>query len=501
MDNRIRPPGKPLLICLILLEFPYLQLLSPWMKEEKDPSFEENDNALLVERYERMMAKGEHHFYDVEEFEDIMDHYMAFGKIAQAMEVLRLAKAQHPFDFDLMMREAELLAVSNKPKEALSLIEKVEMVEFNNPDVLLIKASILSQLGRSKDTIECLKTAARMTKENRDTIYLSLSYEYQNLERFTDALRYLHLALQANPANEDALYELAFCYDQLERMEESILFYQEFIDRRPYSQHAWYNLGNAYSRLGRLEEGIDAYDYAIIIQDDFAAAYFNKANLMARQKRYQKAIEVYKETEKFGFADALTFYYIGECFEKMEQWDSALANYRKAVAKDEFLADGWLGIGIVLDYQGQHRECLSYVQKAIDLDADNADYWYVLAEVQEKLENFEAAKQAFERVLALEYADEDVWLDYSNLYFKQGVTERAVEVVLEGMAHHPDKSDLYYRLTAYLLGWGREKQALEMLQLALEFDPGNYNALLDYLPNASKLSSVVDMIQNYQQPE
>ena len=467
------------------------------MKEDKDPSFEPEDSTLLVERFEKMMANDERYFYDVEEFEEIMDHYIDYGKINKALKVLEVAKSQHPNTVEFVLREAELFSMSNKPRKALELLQTVEAIEQHNADFHLTKATILSQLGDYEASIHHLKTAAGLTTAGLDSIYLSLAFEYQNLDRNKLAIKYLKLALESNANNEDALYELAYCYDQIDAHEDSLNFYRSFIDSHPYSHHAWYNLGNAYCRLELLEKGIEAYDYAIAIKDDFASAYFNKANTLAKIKRYAEAIVVYKETIQYEFADALTYYYIGECYEKLEDYNNAHIFYHKAIRRDTYLSDAWLGIGIVLDYQNRTGEGIHYVKKAIELDKENADYWYIKGEMEQKLGFIEEAKQAYDRVIAYGYDEHDIWLDYSNLYFELGQFNEAINLLEEGIRQYPEINELYYRIVACLLSLRMEFSALEVMKKALDLQSDNYHLLFEYYPTSVKNSSILDLIESY----
>ena len=59
---------------------------------------------------------------------------------------------------------------------------------------------------------------------------------------------------------------------------------------------------------------------AIAIKEDFSSAYFNKAHCFSQQDLHEKALECFKETLQFDVEDALSYYYIGECYEKLEKY-------------------------------------------------------------------------------------------------------------------------------------------------------------------------------------
>ena len=45
--------------------------------------------------------------------------------------------------------------------------------------------------------------------------------------------------------------------------------------------------------------------------------------------------------------DATTYYYIGECYEKLEDPKSAFSNYLKVTKLDPFNADAWAGLAVI----------------------------------------------------------------------------------------------------------------------------------------------------------
>ena len=469
------------------------------MKEERDPSYEQDDILELVVRFEKMMRDDHRYFFDVDDFEGIMDFYLERGNINSAMQVLDVAKSQHPTTLDFTMREAELMALTNRPARAMDILSRIESIESHNPEFYLTKASVQSQMGAYRDAIKNLKAAIRFANDamELDNIYMSLAFEYQNLDDSKQAIHYLEKTLSVNPRNEDALYEMMYCIDQSGAYETGIRFFQEFLNKHPYNHHAWYNLGNLYSNLDLLEKAIDAFDYAIVINEDFLAAQFNKAGTLSRLERHYDAVEVYTETLKNDSSDAITYYYIGECYEKANEYDKALTNYKSAINCDPYLADAWLGIGVVMDYQNQVTEGIHYIKKAIGLDQENPDYWFILGEVERKLGFIDDAKYSFEKVVLFDSKNIDIWLDYSDMLVENEMAPEAIEVILRGLNLHPKNSQLLYRLTAYYLQTGNSVEAFSTLKEALELQFEQHTTLFEYLPVSRNNPQVLDLIESY----
>ena len=61
------------------------------MVEEENHMHSESEIDDLVKRYELMVDKGENRYFDVEEFEMLIGHYLSFGEIENAQMVLHYA--------------------------------------------------------------------------------------------------------------------------------------------------------------------------------------------------------------------------------------------------------------------------------------------------------------------------------------------------------------------------------------------------------------------------
>lgn len=184
---------------------------------------------------------------------------------------------------------------------------------------------------------------------------LDMSFEHENLEAFDDAIQCLLRAAEIDPENDAVLYRLAYCYDLAGRNNESIVYFREFTDKYPYAFVAWYNLGNALAIAERIDESNEALELSIAIDERFTSAYFSKARNLLVSGRYEEAIACYRETQTYEGPQAITFSYIGECYEKMERYNEALIHYDQALALDPNWTDAWIGRGVVKDLRARPR--------------------------------------------------------------------------------------------------------------------------------------------------
>lgn len=455
------------------------------------------DQQHCVQRYEAMEAKRDQLFFDVEELEMIIDHYLEHNEPRRAEKVLRFAKQLHPTSVDITFCEAVVMMALGRLSKAMELLDAIEKVEPYNEEVQLHKAGIFSQQRNHRRSVEHYKRALELAEEGLDEIHLDLAFEYENLEEYDDAIACLKLALELNPENEAVLYELAYCYDLAGADEACVTFFRNFTNEQPYSSVSWYNLGNVFAKLERYEESNDALDLAIAIDERFSSAYFSKARNLLIASRFEEAVTCYEETLVFDGPQAITFSFIGECYEKMERFEQALINYDQSIALDPEWVDAWIGRGVVMDMQDRLPEAVSSLLHAVRISPDNPDALYYYASVLVRAQQHQEALAVYEKLNALEPQNLDGWLDHADLLLEMKGPEAALAKFHEGAQVHKFTARFKYRLVSYLLRAGREQQALLELEEALMADHAAHVQLLEHWPEAAKIPQVIHLLELY----
>ncbi|HPM92618.1 MAG TPA: tetratricopeptide repeat protein, partial [Bacteroidales bacterium] len=224
-----------------------------------ESSFEHNETDLkaLLERFEEMVRSDGAYFFDVEDLEDIVDYYLDNQNLVKAKKAIDLAEAQHPGSTVFQLKKARYLILSEKTGKAISLLEEIEKIDPTNPDIYMLKGSILSRLKKYDEAIGEYHRALFYSGDSED-IYNSIAFEYENAGNYDKAAEYLVRILEINPDNEAVIFELSFCYEITDNLEGAVDFLTQFLDRYPYNKIAWFNLGIAYNNLELFERAIEA---------------------------------------------------------------------------------------------------------------------------------------------------------------------------------------------------------------------------------------------------
>ncbi|MFZ6051095.1 tetratricopeptide repeat protein [Halocola ammonii] len=469
------------------------------MSEEERNRQEESEIFFLVKRYEEMIANNESYYFDVDQFENLIDYYFDRNNLKEAGKVLLYAHDLFPDSTALLLREAQLLSAEGKLTRALNKLRKLLAFEPFNEDLHVTMATIYSQLRDHKRAIEHYERVLQFgDSEMANDIYIDLAMEHENNNDFNSAIAVLKEALEKNPENETATYELAYCYERTDQSAEGIQYYQRFLDDHPYSFTAWYNLGNAFQKLELYEKSIDAYDFSLAIDDSFSPANFNKANALIKLDKYREAIECFEEVIAVEGESPTTFCMIGECHENMLQYEWAEHFYKRALEKDSSFPDAFIGLGVIRDLKGNTQQALPYFEQALKADPTNVDFMLITATALKKCNRIDAAENLYLEILKIDKQCEDAWLDYSELLANEDRLESALEVLENGIKEMSDQSlVLKFRKVAYLHQNLHQKEAFELLEALLEKESEKIAELTSFYPEIEKEKSFGNLMNLY----
>jgi tetratricopeptide (TPR) repeat protein len=464
------------------------------MSEEERNSYNAQEIAGLVRRYEEMASEGRSYFFDLDEFEAIIEYYVEQGDFEAGSGVIRYASELFPSSTILMLREAQMLAGNGQVSKALSKLKNLLAFEPHNEEIYLSLASIYSQIHDHSQAVYYFKEALKYAEDDiLDDVYIDIALEYENLGDFEKAIVTLKEALARNPENETAIHELAYCFEMTAELDECVHYYQAFIDRFPYSYTSWYNLGNAYIKLEKNDLAIEAFDYCLAIDENFAPAHFNRAMAYINAERYEEAIEDLIETLRAESPQASTYCYVGECFEKLSKLDEARNYYRLAVEADPEFAEAYVGLGVICDLEFKFREALEFFRKAAALEEESPDYMFLLAEALRKCDLNEEAREVYDRIISIDPYSDEAWLEYADLISSTEGIHAALALIEQGIANLPDDIALRYRKVAYLHRLGKKQEAYVLLHELLPENSGLSNELTDYYPDIQQDPTYLDL--------
>ncbi len=437
----------------------------------------------LVKRFERMIKDDDQQFFDLEEFEAIIGHYLSMGQFENAKKVLQYASSLFPENLMLQLREAQILASMGKQIQAIPQLKTLLAFEPNNEEIHLTLASIFSQIKEHRFAISHFRKALECSdSELHGDINIDIAVEHQNLGEWKKAISVLKDALYKNPESDTALFELAFCFDKAEAMSEGVEFYNRYIDENPYSKSAWYNLGNMYHRVGKIKDAVTAYDFCIAIDKNYIRAYHQKAEALTSGEHYSEAYEAYKDILSVEAKSSYVLCNMGECMERLAEFDKAEDYYKQSLEIDAEYTDAFVGLGVLADLQSLPSVAVQYFEHAVTLDGYNIDYRLLLATAFIKVGQPKEAEKHFTIVLERDSKNEDAWEGRIDNLQRIEAHEAALEALEQGLAIVKNPTHLLYQQVYSLFKIGNESQAIDLFEQLLIHTFDNSSRILESFP-------------------
>ena len=189
-------------------------------------------NNMSLTKFESMLKTNDVLFFDSNEFENIIHHYLENGKISLAKKAIKLGLQQHPTSINLRLFKIEILVIENKFDVANDILEELHYLEPNNEEIYIQKANVLSKQDLHKEAISALLIALDLSssEEGEGDLYGLIGMEYLFLDQFENALIYFQKCLEVDKTDYAALHNVVYCFDFLDKNEDAIDFLNTYLD-------------------------------------------------------------------------------------------------------------------------------------------------------------------------------------------------------------------------------------------------------------------------------
>ncbi|MGH2570005.1 MAG: tetratricopeptide repeat protein, partial [bacterium] len=276
-------------------------------------------------------------------------------------------------------------------------------------------------------------------------------------------------AIELEPRNQDALYNLATLYAFTGRPQQAIEWYERLVELRPEHPEVYLNWGIELVRAGRLEEARSAAELALGLDDTLAPAIRlrDAASVGLEVGGEEGTLEARRMVDSLAVGGTLEL-----AHRYVQQGENAKATelYREVAQKNPESATAIYGLGWGLIQAGQYEEAAVAFRKILALEPQNADSRNALAFIFAVTgDSLDRAETLAEEALKLAPGLSAYWYDTLGwVRFRRGKHEEALEVLrISESSLPPDDSSTraenLYHIGAVLMALGRNDEAAEYL--------------------------------------
>ncbi|MFO8235920.1 MAG: tetratricopeptide repeat protein [Bacteroidales bacterium] len=470
------------------------------MKEEYNNLFNENHFDELIGRYEEMIRSGRTYYFDVEDFEYILDYYVDTDQYGKALRAVKYGLKIHPQAISLMIKKAHVLLKNEFPRKALTTLNNIGSVDLLNNEIFMARGHANVMLGNSSQAKIEYNKALKLVSNKEEAVELmqNIAQTFEIIYDYKQALPYLLKAYKLDNENVFVLQDLAHCYEKLGKHEFALKYYHYYIDMDPFSEEIWNSIGRTYKELGNIEKAINAFEYANAIRPDSYDSIFELAILYQDRREYNKAIKYYNEyLEATEEESAEIILSIGYCYNALNEHKKALEYYHKALEHNHHNPEIYHEISNIYFEQSNYWDALFYAKRATIIDEETDYYFISYGQIASLLKLKSEAIIAFEKAVELNPKVYNNWILLIDELIRHGYIYRTIATLEEAIANDFRNSEIYFRIAAFLYKDREYIKSLKYFKRGMKDNPDNRTIFFEICPEAKKSKAIKQSIKGW----
>jgi Flp pilus assembly protein TadD len=260
---------------------------------------------------------------------------------------------------------------------------------------------------------------------------------------------------------DDTPPEIAQAEDAIQKNDfaaaETLL--KKAIDKDPKNYQAWFDLGFALNRLGRVEDSIHAYRQSVAAKPEVFETNLNLGLMLVR----------------FNSPEA-------------ERYLRAATTLKPTAHPEEGQARAWLALAHLLE-STKPEDALAAYRKASELTPKDPEPHLSAGLLHERQKEFSDAEAEYKEVLTLDSHSTEAAIGLTNIYMKSVRLGDAEPLLRRLATERPNDAGIHLQLGRVLAAEGKKDDAITEIQTALKLAPADSDAqreLADLYASAGK---------------
>ncbi|MCD6177160.1 MAG: DUF3808 domain-containing protein [Candidatus Cloacimonetes bacterium] len=244
-----------------------------------------------------------------------------------------------------------------------------------------------------------------------------------------DAKQILQDGLEEFPQNTEFLLFLAEIYFSKKLFRKAIGVYHEILRIEQNNETAIFQIANAFMAINEYKLAINYYD---MLYNNFPELIYNKAYAYSKIGKNEKSIEILENIFNFRISSLLPYIFLAELY---------------------FL-------------DGRYKDSINTLEKAQQKFGKRGNISYLKGLAYYNLKNILNAYVEFENAEKLKVNSANFFKNYALTCDKIGKTEKAIELLMDGIKKNPFDPIVYIELIQIYLEHERYKEAFSIVELS-----------------------------------
>ena len=306
------------------------------------------------------------------------------------------------------------------------------------------------------------------------------------------AVRYTLKALESDIRLASAWETLGRIHEGTGRYVEAVHDYRQALKSDSMNSDAWLGLAASYAAQDEIETAEHTYRQLLELQPDFIRGYCELGSLWLDRGNTEAALEVLQTVEARQPEGYDSWNRLGALYYQMGDADRAQAMWDKSLTYGPSYA-AYSNLGSVHFANSRWEEAAGMYERALAIEEGDYQLWINLASAYEQIpKRKDAAKKAYGRAaelaeseLAANPRNATVMIHLAECHAALGDTARALKLAAGSLEEQPDNVQIVVRAGLVYEQLGRRDPAVAMIGKALEL--GFPVAYLESQPQLSDL--------------
>ena len=284
-------------------------------------------------------------------------------------------------------------------KEAIKVYTKVLDMDPEFYEANANLGEIYRLDGDANNAIKYFKKAVSIN--NKASLQKRLGDCYKELKKYQEALECYNKSISINKQETSQEKNHAVsCYNEMadirilqEKYSEAKKLALKGLEILPDNANLHFIAAFACEKDNNSTEAIEEYLKTIELNPTFTTAYINVSALYNAVGKPQEAVDILKKGLKHDATNYKLLNNLGNALQKLEFYEEAIKNYKKAISLNNDISDLHLNLGLCYKSVNNQKEAIKALTKAAELSPSSDEIQYELAESYFQLQDYENAEK------------------------------------------------------------------------------------------------------------
>jgi putative PEP-CTERM system TPR-repeat lipoprotein len=399
----------------------------------------------------------------------LAEAYLRSGRFEQAEREFEKVTRQNRSYPGLDLQLAELYLATDRPNEALALIDSHLAAQGSQPGALDLRGRALAAREEFGAAEQAFAEAIRI-EPGHFSARINLAAVYLQGERHEAARTVLGRILEEDPDNTQARYMLAGMDMNAGKTEAALAHYGRIVEIDPADSRAVYLTGLLHLQLGDLEKGRQA---ALTLSERFPKHAFApqlKGLSLYREGQYEDAVVELQKAIRIR-PELTASYFLGMCYYHLGKLELALSQMQQVLDHQPTSVQTRVMVAAILLQQKRTDDAVREVMIALRHDAESGIAYNVLGSAYMVQGKYDEAMAAFNQATELDPQLADVHFKKGVFNLGQGNLAKGEEDMMRAVEIAPEVLNTRIVLATHQLRRQNYPAAIRTLEEGLRGQP------------------------------